>query len=79
MQRYATSVEFPGKAIEALWAEGFDISILTYGGGVWAYVAARSDSDVQQTYFKTAEFPSTRITALWADGYDVTGLAYGRD
>ena len=37
-QRFCTSAEFPEDAIKKNWADGFKVSCLTYGDGVFVVV-----------------------------------------
>mgnify|MGYP006267448617 CR=1 FL=1 len=76
-QKWKTRVSFPASEIRDAWNDGYRISSLTYGDGVWAIVYSKISKYTVQKYYLSKSFPKDKIKKGWDDGYDITSLAYG--
>jgi uncharacterized protein (TIGR02145 family) len=76
-QKWKTRIDFPGSEIREAWNEGYRISSLTYGDGLWAIAYSKISKFTAQRYYLGETFPKDDISRGWDDGYDITSVAYG--
>ena len=76
-QIYKTSNDFPGAFIREKWQEGYDVTSMAYGAGVWALVMTKGQQNLEQAFATELQFPGEQIRQYWKSGYSVTNLAYG--
>jgi hypothetical protein len=55
-QTWQTLREFPGDYIEEQWLEGFRVTSLAYGEGLWGVVMSKESLYGRQTWWKASEF-----------------------
>jgi hypothetical protein len=78
-QAWRSSTNFPPADFAALRANGYQVTGLSHGSGVWALVMSRGASIETPPPVSSSIFPSDHIQEAWARGEYVTGLAYGDD
>ncbi|MCP4356588.1 MAG: serine/threonine protein kinase [Chloroflexi bacterium] len=62
--------------IQQKWGEGFRITDLTYGDGVWGVIMSQNSPYGRQTYYVTEAFPTETIEQKWKEGFRITDLTY---
>jgi hypothetical protein len=76
--RWNTASEYPGEEIKKGKAEGFRITSLKYGNGMWALTMKKGTKITEQTYTtEYAQMPEAKIKELWDKGYHISDLGCG--
>jgi hypothetical protein len=76
-QDWYTSADYPSDYISGKWEEGYYITSLTYGNGMWAVVMSEGVGYTNQGWATRTDFPSDYISEKWNEGYQITSLVYG--
>lgn len=76
-QAWRTRTYFPEQEIKDLWAEGYQITSLTYAEMRWALVVSKGTGYTQQRWFTGETFPADDIKKGWDEGYSITHTTYG--
>ena len=63
--------------IRGYWDEGYRITDVAYGDGMWAVVMTEGTEYGRQAWVYSLDFPDDFITEKWDEGLDLTTLAYG--
>ena len=66
-----------GEEIQEYWSEGYHITDVAYGDGLWAVVMTEGANYGRQAWVYSVEFPDDFIAEKWDEGLDLTVLAYG--
>jgi len=74
---WATDSKLPRDMIKQRWDEGYHITNLIYGDGIWAAVFSQRTNYTYQVLVTGSEFPKDVIEQKWDEGSRVMDLAYG--
>ena len=78
-QVFYTSDIFPADYIDQKWDEGYSITSVAYGDGMWAVVMSQGTDFGYQGWATRSEFSMLDdfIYLYWDEGYRISDLAYG--
>ena len=76
-QDWYTSADYPSDYISGKWEEGYFITSLAYGNGMWAVVMSEGTGYTNQGWQTSSDFPSDYISGKWNEGWQITSLVYG--
>lgn len=63
--------------ISEYWDQGYRITDVAYGDGLWAVVMTEDTGYGRQAWMYSADFPAEFIREKWDEGLDLTTLTYG--
>ena len=76
-QVWYTGADFPSDFITEKGGQGYRITSLAYGDGMWAVVMSQGTGYTDQVWYTGADFPSDFISEKWNEQYNISSLAYG--
>lgn len=65
--------------INRAWQDGFTLSEIAYGNGVWAGIASKGIFRFPQLWKTSFTFPKETIEQEWQEGYQIDDAAYGNN
>ncbi len=75
-QRWRTRQFFPEDEIREGWSDGYSVTSLTFGNGMWALVMSKGKNFYQQSWFTDSKFPKDKISEKWDDGKYIMGIGF---